>query len=284
MEGSQPKVWFGVALRVGVFVFLEIAGLVIFANVMLPVAGHLATAVLSTFAAAAVANAVALRIYERARLADIGLGWNTGSFRNLAFGFGGGAGAAVVVVLVPVAARVADFRPDPDNPGSWASFGFLALLLLFGAVGEEMLFRGYGFQVLLASLGSYATIVPVSVLFGFAHATNQNASWLGLFNTMLWGVLLGWAFLRSGDLWLPIGLHYGWNLVLPLGGVNLSGFRMGVTGYKMHWYAGVLWSGGDYGPEASLLTTAVAASLFYYLARAPIRRQRAYLLRNVEED
>jgi len=273
-----------VSLRVGIFAFLEIIGLVVFAWVMMPVAGLLATAALSTFAAAAVANAVALRIYERARLADIGLGWGADSFRNLALGFGGGAGAALIVLLLPLAARVAEIRPDADNPGNWGSFAFLSLVLLFGAVGEEMLFRGYGFQVLLASVGPFATILPVGVLFGFAHTGNQNSMWLGLVNTMLWGFLFGWAFLRSGDLWLPIGIHYGWNLLLPLAGVNLSGFKMGVTGYKMHWFAGLLWSGGDYGPEASLLTTAVVGALFLYLWRAPIRKQSAYLLRGMEED
>ncbi|MBI4873156.1 MAG: CPBP family intramembrane metalloprotease [Acidobacteria bacterium] len=284
METSRPKAWLGVALRVGVFAFLEIAGLMVFAQVMMPVAGYLTTSVLSTFAAAAVANAIALRIYERARLADIGLGWSAASRRNLLLGLAGGAGAALLVTLAPLAARLAEFRPDPDNPADWGSFAFLAFALLFGAVGEEMLFRGYGFQILIAKAGPFTTILPVSVLFGFAHAGNQSASWMGLLNTMLWGVLLGVAFVRSGDLWLPIGLHYGWNAVLPLGGANLSGFKMGVTGYKMHWFAGALWSGGDYGPEGSLLTTTVVVALFGYLMRAPVRKQTAYLLRHAEED
>jgi membrane protease YdiL (CAAX protease family) len=284
MEESRPTAWSGVILRVGVFAFLEIVGLVLFAQVMLPVAGLFATSALSTFAAAAVANAVALRIYERGRLADIGLGWSGHSFRHLALGFGGGAGAAVIVILVPLATRAAEFRPDAGNPGNWGSFAYLTLVLLFGAVGEEMLFRGYGFQVLMGKMGAFATILPMGVLFGVAHADNQNSSWMGLCNTALWGVLFGWAFYRSGDLWLPIGLHYGWNLVLPLAGVNLSGFKMGVTGYKMHWYAGALWSGGDYGIEASLLTTAILGALLCYLWRAPIRRQPAFLLRGLEEE
>lgn len=284
MEESRPKAWLGIALRVGVFAFLEIIGVMVFAQVMMPVAGILATAALSTFAAAATANAITLRIWERGRLADIGLGWSGDSFRNLALGFGGGAGAAALVTLFPLAARVAEIRPDPDNPGNWGSFVFLTLVLLFGAVGEEMLFRGYGFQVLVANLGRFATVLPVGILFGFAHAGNQNSSWMGLCNTVLWGVLLGWAFVRSGDLWLPIGLHYGWNVILPLAGVNLSGFKMGVTGYKMHWFAGALWSGGDYGVEASVLTTVVVTALFVYLWKAPVRKQAAFLLRGVEED
>ena len=147
-----------------------------------------------------------------------------------------------------------------------------------------MLFRGYGFQVLLAALGPFATILPVSVLFALAHSANLNVSPLALCNTFLWGVLLGCAFVRSGDLWLPIGLHLGWNWALPMFGVNLSGFTMRVTGYAMHWKVGPIWSGGDYGPESGVLTSGVLVLLAIYLWKAPVLRQNAFLLRSRHEE
>ena len=138
----------------------------------------------------------------------------------------------------------------------------LTLLLAAGAVGEEMFFRGYGFQVLLATCGPWATVVPVGVVFALLHSANPNATWLGIVNTAGFGILFGYAYLRSRDLWLPIGLHFGWNFTLPLFGVNVSGLRMRMTGHEMVWTAGKLWSGGDYGPEASLLTSGVMVLLF----------------------
>jgi len=119
------------------------------------------------------------------------------------------------------------------------------------------------------------------VLFGFAHVNNQNVTAVGIANTMLWGVLFGYAFLLSGDLWLPIGLHFGWNWTLPLLGVNLSGFTMNVTGYAMHWRIGVLWSGGAYGPEGGLLGTIVLIVLFFCLRKAPILRQSPPLVKGL---
>jgi uncharacterized protein len=119
----------------------------------------------------------------------------------------------------------------------------------------------------------------MSVLFGLAHSSNLNFSWLALVNTILWGIVLGYAFLLSGDLWLPIGLHFGWNWTLPWFGANLSGFTMGVTGYSMHWNIGALWSGGAYGPEGGLLTTAIVVAVFFYLQRVPIQHQEPFLLR-----
>jgi membrane protease YdiL (CAAX protease family) len=282
MDRAEPNPTLGIILRVGIFAFLAVPGLYIFSLVFNFIGGRLIAGALGTFAAAAVANAIALRIYENARLADIGLGWNRASGRNLLLGVAGGVGAAGLVIGGPLlvgAARIQDL-PETFNFGSVL---FVSVVLLFGAVGEEMLFRGYGFQLLLGKLGPYATILPVSVLFALAHSGNLNVTVLGLVNTMAWGVLLGWAFLRSGDLWLPIGLHYGWNCVLPLFGVNLSGFTMGMTGYAVEWKVGDLWSGGAYGPEAGLLTGVVLIVLVYYLHRAPIERQSAYLLRSLEE-
>ncbi len=284
MDEARAKSRLGVILRVGVFAFLEIAGLTVIPPLMMPVGGLFAAAALGTFASAAIANAVALRIYERGRLADIGLGWTNASVRNLGLGAAGGIGAALLVTAGPLITGNAELRPTPEFTFSWGPILFVVLVLLFGAVGEEMLFRGYGFQVLVASIGKFATVLPVGALFALAHAGNLNASWLGLANTFAWGILLGWAFLRSGDLWLPIGLHFGWNVTLPMFGVNLSGFTMEVTGHAMHWKTDPLWSGGAYGPEAGLLTTIVVGGLFYYLWRAPIQRQPAFLLRSLEED
>ena len=113
---------------------------------------------------------------------------------------------------------------------------------------------------------------------------NLGITVLGLVNTSAWGVLLGYAFLRSGDLWLPIGLHMGWNWALPLFGVNLSGFTMRMTGYVLHWKIGALWSGGDYGPEGGLVTSAIVIALFVYLWKAPVRRQRPYLVPDLVEE
>ena len=282
MTPTQRQKNLGVLLRVAMFAVIAILGYFIFPTLLLWLLGErvsVVIATLGTFAAAAVANAIVLRIYERGQLADIGLGWTAASRRNLALGILGGIGAGLIVVVAPILFRVADLEPIPDEHFRWPSLLFISIVLLFGAVGEEMLFRGYAFQVLVKAIGPFATILPMSVLFGLAHSDNLNFSWLALTNTILWGIVLGYAFLVSGDLWLPIGVHFGWNWTLPLLGANLSGFTMGVTGYSMHFKIGGLWSGGAYGPEGGLLTSITAVAMFFYLQRAPIQHQEAFLLR-----
>ncbi|HLK22793.1 MAG TPA: type II CAAX endopeptidase family protein [Bryobacteraceae bacterium] len=269
----------GALLRVGVFALIAILGYYIFPWAMIWVGSPFVIAALSTFAAAGVANAMVLRIYERGQLADIGLGWTAASRRNLAVGILGGAGAGMIVLLAPVLVRAADLEPSKESHFHWPSLLLVSIVLLFGSVGEEMLFRGYGFQVLVKAIGPFATVLPMGVLFGLAHSQNLHFTWLALFNTVLWGIALGYAFLLSGDLWLPIGLHFGWNWMLPLLGANLSGFTMGVTGYVLHWKIGELWSGGEYGPEGGWLTSVVVVALFFFLQKAPIQHQDAFLLR-----
>ena len=283
VEATLPKEKLGLLLKVGLFVFLAIVGVYVFATVFW-FSGYLATAAISTFAAAGVANAVTMRVFERRSMADLGLAWTRGSARNLGLGLAGGAASALLVLGLPLLAGLAELVPDRENPGGVPSLIYVSAILMFGAVGEELLLRGYGFQVLVANLGRFATILPVSVVFGLLHLGNPNASNLGFLNTVGFGIAFGYAFTRSGDLWLPIGLHFGWNWVLPLFGVPLSGLTMGVTGFTMRFHVSELWSGGGYGPEASLLTCFVLVALFLFIWKAPVQPQSPYLLRAKTEE
>jgi membrane protease YdiL (CAAX protease family) len=239
--------------------------------------GTLAGMTIANLAAALFANWIALKIYVACPLSVLGLWWNRASADNFALGLMGGISAACIGLGPPLAAGAAHFARIPEEqPTIWAAL-FLAVFLFAGSAAEEILFRGFGFQTLLANFGIWAAIVPVAVLFGLLHLGNPGATWLGIVNTMGFGAVFGYAFIRSRDLWLPIGLHFGWNLTLPLFGVNVSGLRMDVTGYEMSWTAGALWSGGAYGPEASVLTSVVVVLLFLYVWKAPVRRQASPL-------
>ena len=268
-----------VALQVGLYIFFYTLFLSLWVLSGLPMLlGLFAGSALGTFLAAVVTNILTLRIYEGRKLSDIGFHWNAASLWNLAWGLGGGVAGALVVLGAPIVFHAANLQASATDEGLLRTFIFITLVLILGAAGEEILFRGYGFQVLLRSTGPFTTILPVGVLFGALHMSNPHASNLGLVNTAGFGILFGYAFLRSRDLWLPFGLHFGWNFTLPFFGTNLSGVKMVVTGYELQWKAGVLWSGGEYGPEASILTSGVLFALFVLLWKAPIRPQPNLLL------
>jgi hypothetical protein len=278
---TQPDSKIGVLLRVVFFCATVYLGTYVVGGALQStVHSPMLVGTLGVFAAGLLANLLTMRIFDRRNLADIGLGNRRGTGRNFLIGIGLGGGAAVVTMLLPLAARWAHFEPSaPASRASvvdWAlSLVFYLAMLLFGAVGEETIFRGYAFQLLVEKMGAFATVLPVGVIFGLAHGGNPNSGKLALLNTSLWGVLLGYAFLRSHDLWLPIAMHYSWNAVLPLFGTNLSGYTIEITRYTYAWDVPVVWSGGAYGPEGGLLATIVIAILFYVLAKAPVVPQFA---------
>jgi len=254
-------------VRVGVFVLLVIVGRIVFPMLMQPFGGLLVVSALSAFATGALANAVVARGWERGQLSDFGLGWAPASWRELATGIACGAGGAALIVVIALISGLANFTTAPVAERAWAGIPVLAVVLLFGSVGEELVFHGYAFQHLVRHMGEFATVLPVGILFGLLHLGNQNVTLLAVVNTIAWGVLLGCAYLRTRALWLPIGMHFGWNVAMPFLGVNLSGFTIAVTGYELHWRTGVLWGGGAYGLEGGLLTTGIVAELFVILYR-----------------
>lgn len=235
--------------------------------------GTLAGMTLANLLAALFANYLALKIYREMNITAIGLQSNRASADNFALGLIGGAGAACLILATPLLLGLTHIVPTSgERPTIWAAV-FLAVCLFIGSSGEEILFRGFGFQTLIGAFGAAPAIAISAILFGMLHMGNPGATPLGIVNTVGFGAVFGYAFLRSRDLWLPIGLHFGWNFTLPLFGVKVSGLTMNVTGYEMSWTAGALWSGGDYGPEASILASAVLLLLFVYVWRIPARRQ-----------
>jgi membrane protease YdiL (CAAX protease family) len=276
MPKSRDRV--RLATEVAVYVVLAWVGMSILGWALIPTAGRLMGVTATVFGSALVVNILTLSIYEHRGLADIGLGLTKASARNLVLGLAGGVGAACLTLAPPLAVGAARIASAPEASTEPGQLLFVSFCLLFGAAGEEILFRGLAFQLLIGSVGTWATIIPVATLFAAVHAGNPGATWVGLVNTAGFGILFGYAFLRSRDLWLPIGLHFGWNFTLPLFGVPVSGLTIRVTGYEMKWSAGDLWSGGSYGPEASILASAAMVALAAYVWKAPVCRQPSPLI------
>ncbi len=266
------------ALQTGIYILLYIVAVYLLGPLLSWLGGYLVGLTVSGFLAAALCNTLCMRIYEDRGLTQIGLRWNGPAARHLLLGVAVGAASACFVLLGPLLFRAAHFEAAHDPGAGWRAALFLPLLLLCGAAGEEMLFHGFAFQVLLRDLGPFSTILPVGIVFGLLHSANPNATPLGIVNTAGFGILFGCAFLRSHDLWLPMGLHLGWNVALPMFGVNLSGITMRVTSYRIAWKAGPLWSGGAYGPEGSILTSVVLVLLLALIWKLPVRRQHTYVL------
>lgn len=273
----------GLLLRLGFFVFIVFLGVQFITSALYWAFGALVAGTVGLCLSGLLANMLTLQIFERRPLTDIGLHLNPLAGRNLLTGFVFGAGTAALMLFMPILGGAGHLVAKQHSDFQWSGLLFYMIAIFIAAAGEEMIFRGYAFQILIEKLGPYAAMLPVAVIFGLLHASNPNVTPLAILNTILWGVILGYAFLRSRDLWLPIGLHFGWNAALPLFGVNLSGLTIDVTRYEYRWDILPLWSGGAYGPEGGLLTTIFAIALFYALVRVPIKPESAQIAVSLNE-
>ena len=149
--------------------------------------------------------------------------------------------------------------------GASLKLGFAVFaVILAAAMAEELAFRGYPFQRLVEGVGPAGAIIILSALFGAVHLQNPHISdnrfvqVAAFSNTLLIGVVLALAYLRTRALWFPFGLHFAWNAALGLFfGLPVSGttdFSVVVRG-KL---TGPEWLlGGAYGIEGGFIGTAV---------------------------
>jgi uncharacterized protein len=223
----------------------------------------------------AVTLLVAGRVLDRRRIADFGFRIDRRWWTELGRGFGTGVllmlGVLAVELTLGLVTVTDIFTEAPGQP--------FAVTLLLGLVavaavafGEEASYRGYLIKNLTEGFGRsrLAAVAAVSIpalFFGMAHVTNPGATWLSSTNTVLFGLLCGTAYLLTGELAFPIGLHLAWNY--------LQGFVSGVTGTGSA-YGSVLvlapsdgsasrWTGLPYGVEAGMLGTIAIATGFALL-------------------
>jgi len=152
----------------------------------------------------------------------------------------------------------------PDNiPFGVALAGALIVFIVIG-VTEELMFRGYvlrncaegmhavGIAPRVAVVGAW---LLSSALFGFFHVLNPNATLASTVNLMLAGMMLGLPMVLTARLGMSIGLHIAWNFVQG----NIYGFPVSgndfsrVTVFETITRGPVLWTGGQFGPEAGVL-------------------------------
>jgi len=142
------------------------------------------------------------------------------------------------------------------------------------AIWEEVTFRGLLFRVTEQTFGTWVGVAVSAVAFGALHGLNPNASLAASVAIILEsGILLAAAYFATRTLWLPIGLHFGWNFAEDfIFGVRISGHASRPAIVEGTLTGSPLWTGGAYGPESSILAIGMAAILSAVLITIAIRR------------
>lgn len=148
----------------------------------------------------------------------------------------------------------------------------ITFFIVFIIVGwnEELLSRGYQLQTIASGFNLFWGVIISSAVFGLLHLGNPNATWVSAVGIFFAGVYLAYGYIRTGQLWLSIGLHIGWNFFegvvfgFPVSGLDIYALtRIKVQGPE-------LWTGGAFGPEAGLIvlpSLILGAFLIYLYTR-----------------
>jgi len=103
-------------------------------------------------------------------------------------------------------------------------------------------------------------MILISSIFGLLHWRNPGATTLSVLNTILAGVMLALAYMKTRSLWFPYGIHFGWNAGLSVVlGYPVSGIQTASI-LTTHVSGSETVLGGTYGPEAGILGTVIFAA------------------------
>ncbi len=93
----------------------------------------------------------------------------------------------------------------------WTNAFLWAVAVIIAAIYEEFLYRGYLQYTLTSGIGFWPAAFVTSIFMGWVHHFNPGWTWLGLTTVAGFGLIACLLLRRTGDLWMPIGLHTGWN-------------------------------------------------------------------------
>lgn len=111
----------------------------------------------------------------------------------------------------------------------WASSWWVFKSVLF----EELIFRGALLYIAIRKIGAIKACILSAVCFGIYHWFSYNAFGSLMQMTFIFiitaiaGLMFAFAFAKTISLYLPIGLHFGWNLV------NIVMFSNGPLGQQI---------------------------------------------------
>ena len=106
-------------------------------------------------------------------------------------------------------------------------------------------------------MGLFWAVLISCLLYGLLHMSNPNSTLLSGLLIAFFGYLRIFGWLRTGQLWLSMGMHAGWDFFQgPLLGFTISGMK--TQSIIKQTVSGEEWiTGGSFGPEAGIIVLPV---------------------------
>ena len=124
-------------------------------------------------------------------------------------------------------------------PNIWAFIANLTLIAVLPALGEELLFRGIVQNQLMRRMAPLSAILLSGAVFSMLHFQMD-----GFFPRWILGIVLGWAYWRTGNFWVPVVMHFLNNGVQVsaqfLYEQGIISFNLAENNIEVPWFAAIL--------------------------------------------
>ena len=163
-------------------------------------------------AAALLAAAAIVAKIERRSIADYGLPWRRAScgqfWQGAAISF---VSLAALLFTLRLAGAFTFGSLALHDADIWKYGVLWAIPVFLAALVEDFFYRGYLLFTLTSGVGFWPAAVVTSLLMGGAHFLNPGGHGLGPFAAFLYCMVTCLVLRRTGDLWMPLGIHSAWN-------------------------------------------------------------------------
>lgn len=132
--------------------------------------------------------------------------------------------------------------------------------------GEEIFGRAYCMSVLKQTRNKWIILIVSSIIFAAMHLGNAAIGIIPLINLFLIGIAFGYMFMKSSNIWMPIGFHISWNYFQGyIWGFEVSGNVVDGM-YKIQTVNDSILNGGAFGAEGGLVVTVITILIIYFVS------------------
>jgi membrane protease YdiL (CAAX protease family) len=178
---------------------------------------------------------------------------------------------SAVIIWSLISFKVISFTQIPDVPHTVYFYTMIFWLLLFVIIdvcGEELVLRGYLQQTLARGIGLFPSIIITALVFVFLkNMSFKNVNIIECINLMLMSIALSLAMFKSASIWVPCGLHIGWDLLQTLAGTKGFDYHISSIFYSISENPGIFYNKiyGMDGSISGLLGWLIIIPIIYFL-------------------
>lgn len=205
------------------------------------------------------------KLFEKKKIDKMGITSIKSGYKELIVGLVLGAVTISIAAIVIIAIGDVKLINPISEPQISMSLLYGLISFIFVGFGEEILSRGYIMSVLKQTRNKWIVLIMPSLIFAALHLGNSGIDLLSFVNLFLVGILFAYMFMKSKNIWMPIGYHITWNYFqgyiwgFKVSGTNSNGL------YEVENITNNIINGGAFGPEGGIIVTIVICLTFGFV-------------------